>query len=37
MIEIYIVDTMHQRKQKMIDLANVFIALLGGFGILEEL
>ncbi|HGJ5868035.1 TIGR00730 family Rossman fold protein [Arsenophonus nasoniae] len=32
----YIVDTMHQRKQKMIDLADGFIALPGGFGTLEE-
>lgn len=34
--EIHIVDTMHQRKQKMIDLADGFIALPGGFGTLEE-
>lgn len=32
----YIVDTMLQRKQKMIDLADGFIALPGGFGTLEE-
>ncbi|MFP3029455.1 MAG: TIGR00730 family Rossman fold protein [Arsenophonus sp.] len=34
--EIHIVDTMHQRKQKMINLADGFIALPGGFGTLEE-
>ncbi|MGP1931325.1 MAG: TIGR00730 family Rossman fold protein [Arsenophonus sp. ET-YP4-MAG3] len=34
--EIHIVDTMHQRKQKMIDLADGFIALPGGIGTLEE-
>ncbi|HGJ5873067.1 MAG TPA: TIGR00730 family Rossman fold protein [Arsenophonus apicola] len=34
--KIHIVDTMHQRKQKMIDLADGFIALPGGFGTLEE-
>lgn len=33
--EIHIVDTMHQRKQKMIDLADGFI-VLRGFGTLEE-
>lgn len=31
------VDTMHQRKQTMADLADGFIALPGGFGTLEEL
>lgn len=34
--KIYIVDTMHQRKQKMINLADGFITLPGGFGTLEE-
>ncbi|MGP1939239.1 MAG: TIGR00730 family Rossman fold protein [Arsenophonus sp. ET-DL9-MAG3] len=34
--EIHIVDTMHQRKQKMIDLADGFITLPGGVGTLEE-
>ncbi|WGL99427.1 TIGR00730 family Rossman fold protein [Arsenophonus sp. aPb] len=34
--KIHIVNTMHQRKQKMIDLADGFIALPGGFGTLEE-
>ena len=31
------VDSMHQRKQKMAQLAEGFIALPGGFGTLEEL
>jgi uncharacterized protein (TIGR00730 family) len=35
--ELLIVDTMHERKAKMIDLADAFIALPGGFGTLEEL
>lgn len=30
-------QTMHQRKQKMFDLSDAFIALPGGFGTLEEL
>lgn len=34
--EIIIVDTMHQRKQKMSDLADGFIAMPGGVGTLEE-
>ncbi|MGP1924524.1 MAG: TIGR00730 family Rossman fold protein [Arsenophonus sp. NEOnobi-MAG3] len=34
--EIHIVDTMHQRKQKMINFSDGFIALPGGFGTLEE-
>jgi uncharacterized protein (TIGR00730 family) len=32
-----IVDTLHQRKARMIELADGFIALPGGFGTLEEL
>ena len=32
-----VVDTMHQRKTKMSELAEGFIALPGGFGTLEEL
>ena len=32
-----IVSSMHQRKEKMADLADAFIALPGGFGTLEEL
>lgn len=34
--ELFIVDNMHQRKQKMFDLSDAFIALPGGFGTLEE-
>ncbi|MBD2815706.1 TIGR00730 family Rossman fold protein [Xenorhabdus sp. Flor] len=34
--ELYIVETMHQRKNKMIELADGFVALPGGFGTLEE-
>jgi len=32
-----IVDSMHQRKKRMADLADAFIALPGGWGTLEEL
>jgi uncharacterized protein (TIGR00730 family) len=32
-----IVDSMHQRKQRMAELADAFIALPGGWGTLEEL
>ena len=35
--EIHIVDTMHQRKQMMAERADVFLALPGGIGTLEEL
>ena len=35
--ELIVVETMHERKQKMIDLAEGFIAMPGGFGTLEEL
>jgi hypothetical protein len=35
--EFYPVDTMHQRKQKMADLADGFVALPGGIGTLEEI
>jgi hypothetical protein len=31
------VDSMHQRKQKMADLADAFLALPGGIGTMEEL
>jgi len=34
---LYRVDSMHQRKQKMMDLADAFLALPGGIGTLEEL
>jgi hypothetical protein len=32
-----VVDDMHQRKARMIELADAFIALPGGFGTMEEL
>ncbi len=35
--ELILTDSMHQRKQKMAELADGFIALPGGFGTLEEL
>ena len=35
--ELHVVDTMHQRKLLMADLAEGFVALPGGFGTLEEL
>jgi len=35
--ELHIVDTMHQRKLLMADLADGFVAMPGGFGTLEEL
>jgi len=35
--ELYITQTMHQRKAKMAELANAFITLPGGFGTFEEL
>lgn len=35
--ELIVVDTMHERKLKMHDLSDGFIALPGGFGTLEEL
>lgn len=31
------VDIMFERKKKMVDLVDIFIVLLGGFGILEEI
>lgn len=34
--ELRIVDTMHQRKAKMNELSDAFIALPGGYGTLEE-
>ncbi|MEQ5126870.1 TIGR00730 family Rossman fold protein [Providencia alcalifaciens] len=34
--ELYKVDTMHQRKSKMIELADGFVAMPGGYGTLEE-
>lgn len=35
--ELHVVDTMHQRKQMMAERADVFVALPGGIGTLEEL
>lgn len=35
--KLILVDSMHQRKQKMSELADGFIAMPGGFGTLEEL
>jgi uncharacterized protein (TIGR00730 family) len=32
-----VVESMHQRKQRMADLADAFVALPGGWGTLEEL
>ena len=35
--DLEVVDSMHQRKQRMADLADAFVALPGGWGTLEEL
>lgn len=35
--ELRVVDSMHERKQQMVDLADGFVALPGGMGTLEEL
>lgn len=35
--ELEVVDSMHERKQRMATLANAFVALPGGWGTLEEL
>ncbi len=35
--ELYEVGSMHERKQKMHDLSDAFIALPGGFGTMEEI
>ncbi len=34
--KLHIVDSMHERKTRMFDLSDAFIALPGGFGTLEE-
>ena len=34
--ELILVDSMHERKQKISDLSDAFIAMPGGFGTLEE-
>jgi uncharacterized protein (TIGR00730 family) len=35
--ELIVVDSMHERKKKMADVSNVFIAMAGGWGTLDEL
>ena len=35
--KLHVVETMHERKQLMVELAEGFIALPGGFGTLEEI
>jgi len=35
--ELIVVDSMHQRKQRMFEIADGFIALPGGFGTLDEM
>ena len=35
--ELQVVDTMHQRKTRMFELSDAFVALPGGFGTLDEL
>jgi uncharacterized protein (TIGR00730 family) len=35
--DLHVVDTMHERKQLMADLADAFVALPGGLGTLDEL
>ena len=35
--ELHVVETMHERKAKMVDLSDAFVALPGGFGTFDEL
>lgn len=35
--ELIVVDTMHQRKTRMYELSNAFVALPGGFGTMDEM
>jgi len=35
--ELHIVETMHQRKTRMFELSDAFVALPGGFGTMEEI
>lgn len=35
--ELHVVETMHERKAKMSEMASAFVALPGGFGTMEEL
>lgn len=34
--ELHVVDSMHERKQKMAELADAFVVMPGGFGTLDE-
>ena len=36
LIELHVVSSMYARKEMMVELADVFIAMLGGLGTLEE-
>ena len=36
-LELHVVNSMHERKAMMVDMSDAFIALPGGFGTLEEL
>jgi hypothetical protein len=35
--ELQVVDTMHEREQRMFDLSDAFVAFPGGFGTMEEI
>ncbi|MHB8301412.1 MAG: LOG family protein [Acidobacteriaceae bacterium] len=35
--ELYVVQTMHERKHKMAEMADAFVAMPGGYGTLDEL
>jgi uncharacterized protein (TIGR00730 family) len=35
--ELFVVDSMHERKEKMYQMSDAFLALPGGFGTLDEL
>jgi uncharacterized protein (TIGR00730 family) len=35
--QLHVVDTMHERKAKMHELSNAFVAMPGGFGTLDEM
>ena len=35
--ELHVVDTMHQRKTRMFELADAFVALPGGYGTMDEM
>lgn len=35
--QLYVVESMHERKQRMYDLSDAFIAMPGGIGTLEEI